>query len=418
MWYTGNITATAPAGFEVSSDGATFGTTATLVQTGGSAAGTLSVRLAAATPAGEYSGIVTLESAGAAAVDVSMPASVVDRRPVTVAAVAARKTVGQADPPLSFTASSLVNGDTAGDAFTGGLSRHPGETAGPYAIGAGSLAAANYEITFVAADFVIHPTVQVVGAYVRGMGTGSSNWSDSYLALSVFTTVAGARLGWQLPDGASQTAAASTAPWNNVNRLSIRFNQPVALPAVSALGLVVGSAGGDVSITPTGVVLLDGGRIAQWSFANLASGRYLVTLQPDAIVNADSSPLDGEWTANSSTFAAGSGDGVAGGGFAFKFTVLVGDASTSAAGTVSTVDQNYVRQRIGNTPTAATFRADVNGSNLINSIDLNLLKNKLGASLGQFPAPGMQLSLRARMFALFAAAFEETRATSARRRLA
>jgi subtilisin-like proprotein convertase family protein/endonuclease/exonuclease/phosphatase family metal-dependent hydrolase len=415
---TGSITATAPAGFEVSSDGASFGTTATFVQTGGSASGTLSVRLAAATAAGTFSGAVSVSSPGAPAVDLAMPASTVARRGLTVAAVAARKTVGQADPTLAFTTSALVNSDTASGAFTGGLSRQSGEAAGTYAIGQGTLAAANYEITFVAADFVIHPTVQVVGAFIRGMGTGSNNWSDAYLDLSVFTSVAGSRLGWQLPDGSTQTAATATAPWNNVNRLSIRFNQPVALPAVSALGLVAGSAGGDITTTPAGVVLLDGGRIVQWSFANLASGRYLATLDAAAIVNTDGSPLDGEWIANASTFAAGSGDGVAGGTFAFQFAVLVGDASPSVAGTVGTTDQTFVRQRIGNTPTAATFRADINGSNLINTTDVNLLKNKLGSSLAQFPAPAAALVPRARMFALYAqAALSSQQTTPARRRL-
>ncbi|MFM8494351.1 MAG: S8 family serine peptidase, partial [Planctomycetia bacterium] len=414
---TGDITATAPAGFEVSSNGTSFGTTATFVQTGGSASGTLSVRLAAATAAGEHTGTVSLASPGVTTVDVAMPASSVARRAITVTAVAARKTVGQADPALTFTTSSLVNGDTASGAFTGGLARQSGETAGTYAIGQGTLVAANYEIAFVAADLVIHPTVQVVGAYVRGMGSGSNNWSDAYLALSVFTTVAGSRLGWQLPDGAGQTAATATAPWNNVNRLSIRFNQPVSLPALSALGLVAGSAGGDITITPSGVVLLDGGRIVQWSFANLPSGRYLATLDAAAIVNADGSPLDGEWTTNASTFAAGSGDGLAGGNFAFQFTVLVGDASPSVAGTVGTTDQTYVRQRIGNTPTATTFRADINGSNLINTTDVNLLKTKLGSGLAQFPAPSATLLAKSRLFALYAQAalsFQQT--TTVRRR--
>ncbi len=233
----------------------------------------------------------------------------------------------------------------------------------------------------------------------------------------MFTTVAGSRLGWQLPDGASQTAATSTAPWNNVNRLSIRFNQPVALPPTSTLGLVVGSAGGDVTITPTGVVLLDGGRIVQWSFANLASGRYRITLAADAILNADSSPLDGEWTRDASTFAIGSGNGAAGGAFAFDFNVLVGDVSPSVAGLVGTTDQSYVRQRIGNTPTTTTFRADINGSNLINTTDVNLLKNKLGSSLAQYPAPSPPTVLRDQMFALFSLTVESSQTSTSRRRL-
>ena len=57
-----NVTVTAPTGFEVASDGATFGNTATINQSGGSASGTVSVRVAASAPAGAISGNVTLAS--------------------------------------------------------------------------------------------------------------------------------------------------------------------------------------------------------------------------------------------------------------------------------------------------------------------------------------------------------------------
>jgi subtilisin-like proprotein convertase family protein/endonuclease/exonuclease/phosphatase family metal-dependent hydrolase len=412
----GNVTATAPAGFEVSSDGTTFGTTTTFVAAGGSASGTLSVRLAAATPAGSYSGMVSLASEGATSIDVAIPESTVARRSVTVTADAKSKTVGQADPAFTFTTSPLVNDDTAATAFTGSLTRPTGETAGTYAIGQGSLAAANYTITFAGANLVINPTIQVVGAYVRGMGAGSNNWSDAYLDLSVFTTISGSRLGWQLPDGGLQVANTSTLPWNNVNRLSIRFNQPVTLPDVATLGLVVGAAGGDATITPTGVVLLDGGRIVQWSFANLASGRYAATLQAAAITNADGSTLDGEWTTGVSTFALGSGDGVAGGAFTFQFQVLVGDVVPSLSGIVSTSDQTFLRQRIGNTPSATTFRADINGSNTLTTTDVNLIRNKLQSSLAQFPAPSSFNLTRARVFALFAQALVDASQRPATRR--
>ena len=57
-----NVTVTAPTGFEVASDGATFGNTATINQSGGSASGTVSVRVAASASAGAISGNVTLAS--------------------------------------------------------------------------------------------------------------------------------------------------------------------------------------------------------------------------------------------------------------------------------------------------------------------------------------------------------------------
>ena len=64
---TANLVATAPTGFEVSSDGTTYGSTATFTTTAGSASGTLRVRLAAtASASGSYnSQNIVLSSTGA-----------------------------------------------------------------------------------------------------------------------------------------------------------------------------------------------------------------------------------------------------------------------------------------------------------------------------------------------------------------
>ena len=68
---TDAITATAPTGLEVSSNGASFGATATFSTTAGSASGTLSIRLKANASAGDYNNqAVVLSSPGAADVDV------------------------------------------------------------------------------------------------------------------------------------------------------------------------------------------------------------------------------------------------------------------------------------------------------------------------------------------------------------
>lgn len=68
-----DIVITAPADFEVSSDGTIFGDTATIPQTGGSASGTVWVRLKASASAGSKSGNVVISSTGAASINV--PAS-------------------------------------------------------------------------------------------------------------------------------------------------------------------------------------------------------------------------------------------------------------------------------------------------------------------------------------------------------
>ena len=74
---TGDITATAPANVEVSSDNTTFGITATFPQSGGSASGTLYVRLKNNAPvSGTYnSQTIALTSAGATTVTVATTAS-------------------------------------------------------------------------------------------------------------------------------------------------------------------------------------------------------------------------------------------------------------------------------------------------------------------------------------------------------
>ena len=92
----GNITATAPTGFEVASDGA-YGATATLTQSGGSASGTLSIRLKATAAIGSYnSKIIALTSTGASEVDITTASS--------------GNTVSQATPTFNLSSSANPSG--------------------------------------------------------------------------------------------------------------------------------------------------------------------------------------------------------------------------------------------------------------------------------------------------------------------
>lgn len=73
---TANLVATAPTGFQVSSDGTNYSTTATFTQSGGSASGTLRIRLAANAAVGTYnSKIIALSSTGATTVNITTPSS-------------------------------------------------------------------------------------------------------------------------------------------------------------------------------------------------------------------------------------------------------------------------------------------------------------------------------------------------------
>ncbi|MFA6929399.1 MAG: MBG domain-containing protein, partial [Lentisphaeria bacterium] len=80
----------------------------------------------------------------------------IEQREVRVAALPKAKQYGDPDPVLEYqvTAGSLV----AGDFFSGGLLRVPGENVGSYVIRQGSLALqSNYELIFTEENFSIHP---------------------------------------------------------------------------------------------------------------------------------------------------------------------------------------------------------------------------------------------------------------------
>jgi subtilisin-like proprotein convertase family protein len=227
--------------------------------------------------------------------------------------------------------------------------------------------------------------VRVTGVYLLGSG-----WDGDYLARSPFAAVAGAPLGWQLPDGPAQLADGSAASWVNVDTVSIRFDQPIAQPAANAFRLTVATGAGETEIAATAApVLLAGDTVARWTLPGLGLGRYLLSIAASGIADAaGATTLDGEWTASASTFAAGSGDGTAGGDFAFAFHVLPGDAD--ANGVTNTIDLSGIRSRLLgplSTPLGpdADYRLDVNGSNSLTTADLALTRSQFLSAFGTRP---------------------------------
>jgi gliding motility-associated-like protein len=74
---------------------------------------------------------------------------------VTITADSKTKVYGDADPALTYTVAPAL---VAGDAFTGELSRAPGENTGIYAINQGTLAlSSNYDVTYSGTNFTITP---------------------------------------------------------------------------------------------------------------------------------------------------------------------------------------------------------------------------------------------------------------------
>ncbi|MFM8380189.1 MAG: MBG domain-containing protein, partial [Planctomycetia bacterium] len=475
---TGDITATAPAGFEVSSDGTNFGSTATFTPAVGVASGTLHVRLAASAAAATYSGTVTFSSPGATTVTAVMPASTVSRKGLTVTANNAsraygannpgfratitgfvngdtaatvisgapalrttaarsshagtypitsalgtlaavngnyvfttfapgtltvtkaaltirignqRKIAGEADPVLTFATRGLVNGDTAAAMISGLPARDAGEAAGIYAITKGTLAltaAGSVNYTLDTTTGITAGSLQVMAAskplFVTGAYVKGSGWQQNYLALPVFATGSrGTQLGFALGDGSSQLADAALVTWNNVNRISLRFSEPINTPTATSLTLaaITGTGvGTQTTITSTAVTLSEGDTVATWSVPSLATGHYTLVLRAAAITGrAGGGQLDGDWTHASSTFVAGSGDGAAGGDFHYQFRVLVGDVD--ASGSVLATDVTGIQSALNTAVTESNYRVDVNGSGTIVVTDANAVSPLVGRNL-------------------------------------
>jgi hypothetical protein len=324
---------------------------------------------------------------------------------LTVRADNKTKVVNAANPALTATLMGFVNGETAATAVTGAASLSTTAVQGsavgsyPITVGAGTLAANGGNYTFSTLVngtlAVTNAPVKVTGVYVKG-----SAWNATYLGLSTFTTVGASKLGWQLRDGANQVANAATVPWNNVNTISVQFDQAIATPAAAAVQLVAKQLTGytgstpvqrDVTLTPSSVSLLESGRVAQFVLPEaLVTGKYVLSIASTGITDASvSTVLDGDWTTSTSTFASGSGDGTAGGMFNFAFNVLVGDLDASGTGNSQDLSslKTAITRALGTTTGVVTYRYDLDGSNALNAQDVNSLKQSLIRTLGVALAP-------------------------------
>ena len=203
---TADITATAGTGFEVASDGATFGSTATFTQSGGTASGTVSVRLkATAAVSGSYNSVnaVVLSSTGATSVNIATAASgnSVAAKSLAITASAQSKTYGSTLSlgTTAFTSSGLANSETIGGvtlAASGGLTATSPAityTITPSAATGGTFTAGNYSITYNTGVLTVNPkaltitannVTKVYGDTLSSPVTGSTAFASSGLANS------------------------------------------------------------------------------------------------------------------------------------------------------------------------------------------------------------------------------------------
>ena len=125
---------------------------------------------------------------------------------LNIVADAKTKAYGTVDPVLTYTVTGFENGDDL-TILTGALTRVAGEAVGTYAIGQGTLDAANYMITYTGADLTItKATLNIVAdAKTKAYGTadpaltytvtGFENGDDINIITGALTRVAGEAVG-------------------------------------------------------------------------------------------------------------------------------------------------------------------------------------------------------------------------------
>ncbi len=187
---TASITATAQTGFEVSSDGSSYGGSAFISESGGNASGTLLVRLAAVAPAGSHDSqtAVILSSPGATS--------------VSVATSAGGNTVSKVDSAVTTwpTASAIQIGQTlAASTLSGGSTSTDGTFAWTNPGTAPNLGTQSQSVTFTPSDPNFNTTSGTVDVTVQ-------NGSGSWAALAGNWSVGANWVNSAIADGAGNTA--------------------------------------------------------------------------------------------------------------------------------------------------------------------------------------------------------------------
>jgi MBG domain (YGX type)/Bacterial Ig-like domain (group 3) len=299
--------------------------------------------------------------------------------PLTITADSKSKSLGSANPTLTFTPSGFVNGDTSASLTTQPTVSTTATTNSPigsYPITASSAVDSNYTISYVAGTLTITGTPpEVTGLFVTG-----STWNSAFKTSLVNNSLGNATYGYALQTGSTQL---TTLPWTNINTIEVQFNEAVNL-SQSSLELLGGTGGSTPSVTGFSSL---GNNVYAWTLSGpLTDNRYLIALPAAGVTDSEGDTLDGEWATSTSTFP--SGDGNPGGNFNFFFNVLPGDVDQTTL--VNANDFSKVRSKLGDTTgnTAYVPYFDIDGNGLINANDVNAVRARLGSVLpGNSPSP-------------------------------
>ena len=222
------------------------------------------------------------------------------------------------------------------------------------------------------------PTVTAV--YVRG-----SSWSTDFLSfLQANVSGSSSTYGFAIPVGSGDTQL-QTLPWRNLDQISIAFSEDVSV--AQAQFAIVGSVG---SYSVSGFSYSASDHVATWSLSAMIGADKLYVALPGSgatpVTDTAGNALDGEWSNPTSFGQVGatstfpSGDGVAGGDFAFRFDVLPGDSTGGSLGKVNVADINQTKSRSSLPETTSSYRSDFDANDLVNVADIAYVKTRSSIS--------------------------------------
>src|SRR5207247_378861 len=243
------------------------------------------------------------------------------------------------------------DGWTSSQSFPVTATARPEEPAGEgnVSIAPSEFSSPDFGGTFGAESMSSGPTVQAVFV-------DSSAWVSSFRSYLASHSLGDS--GYKVPDGTNQL---KDLPWLNLNQVKVRFSENVTVAQNDLL-----LAGARTPSYVTSAFAYDATTFtATWTLPSSLLPDKLLLQLPDTITSvATGEALDGEWTNGADSY--NSGDGTAGGDFAFAFDVLPGDVNQSGAVNSSDTDDTRNRQNTsttvpGTAPNTYDLLHDVNG---------------------------------------------------------
>ncbi len=203
---------------------------------------------------------------------------------LTVAAAHVTKVYGTVDPSLTFSATGFVPGDTEA-VLTGALTRAAGDTVGNYPISQGTLAAANYTITFTSNTLDITQAAATVtagnGTKVYGTPDGPITASASGFLAADGITVSATRAAGENVGSYVTTATAAGAALANYNVTFVPGTFTITRTAATVTAgngtKVFGTPDGPITASASGFLAADGITVSATRAAGENVGSYVTT---------------------------------------------------------------------------------------------------------------------------------------------